>query len=232
MTSKTALVTGANRGIGLEVARQLEERQFTVWLAVRNTDSGEQATASQKKGGITSRFVLMDVANPSSINQAFAMMSKEVATLDVLVNNAGILLDESVSVLEVSQKAVYDTLNTNALSALFVTQTFLPLLKKGSRIINVSSGAGEICRDMSSYAPIYSVSKTTMNAISCQLASALRSKGVSINAVCPGWVRTEMGGMVAPRSVKRGADTIIWLALDAPADETGRFWRDRKTISW
>ncbi|MEX1274756.1 MAG: SDR family NAD(P)-dependent oxidoreductase, partial [Bacteroidota bacterium] len=152
--------------------------------------------------------------------------------LDILVNNAGILLDESTSILDVGPDIVHRTITINTLGAFFVTQTFLPLLVKGSRIVNVSSGAGEIGEGMSTYAPVYSISKTAMNAMTCQFALALKRKGIAVNAVCPGWVRTEMGGKMAPRSVKNGAETPVWLATDAPIGETGKFWRDKKVIAW
>ena len=229
---KTALITGANKGIGFEIAHQLGERQFSVWLGVRNEESGKKAAYSLAKSGITAQVVRMDVSDPASIDSAFKSISAQTKQLDVLVNNAGVLLDESTSILEVPRQAVYETINTNSLGALFVAQTFLPLLGKGSRIINISSGAGEIGDGMSSYAPVYSISKTAMNAITCQLAHALRHKGISVNSACPGWVRTDMGGSFAPRSLKKGAETAVWLATEAPIQETGKFWRDKRVIPW
>ena len=229
---RIALVTGANRGIGLEIVRQLGERGISVWLAARDSVAGEEAAESLRKAGLDVRFVQMDVEEVKGIRSAMKTVSASVDHLDVLINNAGILLDESTSVLDVAPDVVHRTITINTLGAFFVTQTFLPLLVKGSRIINVSSGAGEIGEGMSTYAPVYSISKTAMNAVTCQFALALKKKGIAVNAVCPGWVRTEMGGKMAPRSVKKGAETPVWLATEAPIGETGKFWRDKRVIAW
>jgi NAD(P)-dependent dehydrogenase (short-subunit alcohol dehydrogenase family) len=230
--NETALVTGANRGIGLEVARQLAKLRFEVWVAARNPDSGKEAAERLKEGGWKVEFVQMDVREETSIRKAFAAFSRDHDHLDVLVNNAGILLDESGDLLTLGNQEVLATLETNTIGPLKVVQVFSPVLRKGSRVINVSSGAGEICGGMSTYAPMYSVSKTALNAVTCQLAHSLRHKGVAVNAVCPGWVKTEMGGRGASRSVSKGAETIVWLAHEAPISQTGKFWRDKKTISW
>lgn len=228
----SALVTGSTRGIGLEIATQLAERGFSVFVSGRHEDTIAKAVNSLKKKYSNITGVRMDVSDPAGIQKAFTLVSGMVDRLDVLVNNAGILLDESKSILKLSREDVEQTLNTNALGPLQVVQTFLPLLNKGSRIINISSQAGSIGGGMSSYSPMYSISKTTLNAVTCQLALALRSRGIPVNAVCPGWVRTSMGGMTAPRSVARGAETPVWLATEAPIHETGKFWHDKSVIPW
>ena len=227
-----ALVTGSTRGIGLEIATQLAARGFSVFLSGRYEETISKAVNSLKKKSLEVTGVRMDVSDPAGIQKAFAVISGMVNRLDVLVNNAGILLDESKSILKLSRDDAVQTLNTNALGPLLVVQTFLPLLNKGSRIINISSQAGAIGGGMSSYAPMYSISKTTLNAVTCQLAHALRSRGITVNAVSPGWVRTSMGGMTASRSVARGAETPVWLATDAPIHETGKFWHDKSVIPW
>jgi NAD(P)-dependent dehydrogenase (short-subunit alcohol dehydrogenase family) len=198
---------------------QLAKRGYDVVVSGRNRPAIEE-TARKIDRALP---LVMDVSDRQSIVRAYKTISQRVSSLDVLVNNAGILLDESTSILNVSPKVVHETLDTNTFGPLFVTQTFLPLLKKGSRVVNISSGAGEISKGMSSYAPIYSISKTALNAVTCQLSFALREKGIAVNAVCPGWVRTSMGGWAAPRSVKKGADTAVWLATEAPISETGKF---------
>jgi len=228
----TAIITGANRGIGHEVARQLAERGFQVWVAARNSDSGNMAAEKLRKDGLKAAFLQLDVCDPSSIRNAFTRFIGEQDRLDVLVNNAGILLDESRNILELDRGDILSTIETNTLGPLLVVQTFAPVLHEGSRVINVSSGAGEICGGMSTYAPVYSISKTALNAVTCQLAHALHRNQVAVNAVCPGWVRTDMGGSGAHRSVAKGAETIVWLATGAPASETGKFWRDKRVISW
>jgi NAD(P)-dependent dehydrogenase (short-subunit alcohol dehydrogenase family) len=187
-------------------------------------------TLTERK--LDARFVRMDVSQIASIQNAFRSLVQEVEKLDVLINNAGISLDESESVLTVSPDIVFETLNTNAFSALFVTQAALPLLKSGSRVINISSGAGQMSRGMTMYAPVYSISKAAMNAITCQLAFALRTRVIAVNAVNPGWVKTEMGGSMAPRTVEKGAETPVWLATDAPIEQSGFFWHDKKIIPW
>ena len=229
---KTAIVTGANKGIGLEIARQLAEAGFRVVVSGRKERSVKEAALKLSKENDRVLPLTMDVSNVGSIRSAFEEISRCITHLDVLVNNAGILLDESKSILKVSPQIVNETFNTNILGPLLVTQIFAPLLGKGSRVINISSGAGEIGNGMSSYAPIYSISKTALNAVTCQLSIALKGKGIAVNAVCPGWVRTSMGGMLAPRSAKKGAETAVWLATDAPLTETGKFWRDKQQIPW
>ena len=218
---KTALVTGSNRGIGLEIARQLAESGFQVIVSGRNQKSVEEAASSLGKENRKVVPLTMDVSDIRSTRRGVELTARQISHLYVLVNNAGILLDESKSLLKASPETVHATLNTNALGPLFVTIEFLPLLGKGSRVINVSSGSGEIGTGMSAYAPIYSISKTALNAVTCQLSHALRGKGIAVNAMCPGWVRTSMGGMMASRSVKKGAETAVWLAPEAPIGETG-----------
>jgi len=110
----------------------------------------------------------------------------------------------------------------------FVSQTFLPLIPRGGKIINISSGAGSICGGISGYAPLYSASKTAENALTLHLAQALKARGIAVNLVCPGWVRTDMGGPGAARPVEKGAETPVWLATEAPGNLTGKFFRDKK----
>ena len=159
--------------------------------------------------------------------------AKLAQQLDVLINNAAIIPDGDQDVLTISPEAVGRTIATNALGALRVSQAFLPqlLASKSGRIVNVSSGAGQLS-DMGTWSPAYAASKTTLNAITCLLAAALKEKGIAVNSVCPGWCRTDMGGSAAPRSVEEGASGIVWLAADAPQDKTGLFWRDKEVIPW
>ncbi|HEY3296085.1 MAG TPA: SDR family NAD(P)-dependent oxidoreductase [bacterium] len=229
---KTALITGSTRGIGLEIAQQLAQRRFRVWLCGRDEAAGRKAAAALCERNLDARFVSMDVSQTGSIHAAFQTLLQSADALDVLVNNAGISLDEADNILTVAPDILSQTMSTNAFGCLYVTQAAAPLLRHGGRVINVSSGAGQICRGMSAYAPVYSISKTTMNAITCQLAIALKPKGVTVNAVNPGWVRTDMGGTMAPRSVEKGAETPVWLATEAPPDQTGLFWHDKKIIPW
>jgi NAD(P)-dependent dehydrogenase (short-subunit alcohol dehydrogenase family) len=211
----TALITGANKGIGAEVARQLAKRG---WRVIR--------TARQPPDD---SFIQLDVTDPASI----AAAAGKIDELDVLVNNAGTIEDADENILTLDPEIVRRTMETNTLGALRVTQAFLPALLKSrnSRIINVSSGAGQLS-DMGTWSPAYCISKTALNAVTCQFAEVLREKAIPVNLVCPGWVRTDMGGPNAPRSVEEGADTIVWLATDAPRNITAKFLRDRKEIPW
>jgi NAD(P)-dependent dehydrogenase (short-subunit alcohol dehydrogenase family) len=152
--------------------------------------------------------------------------------LGVLVNNAGIIVDGDNGILEISDELLRKTLETNAPSALRVTRAFVPLLRKSKapRVINVSSGAGQLTGGADGWSPAYCISRTALNGVTSQLATALPK--FAVNSVCPGWVRTDMGGQGATRSVEEGADTIVWLAAGAPQKLTGKFLRDRKEISW
>jgi len=231
---KIALVTGANKGIGCEVARQLAARGFRVILGARRPEAGRKTAAELALAGSAVEFLELDIADDAGITRAGRELAERVDHLDVLVNNAGILEDGDASVREVAAGVVRRTFATNALGPLLVTQAMLPLLLKapaGARVVNVSSGAGAL-NDMTSWAPAYSISKTALNAVTCQFAAALRTHQIAVNSACPGWVRTDMGGAGATRTVEQGADTIVWLATEAPASLTGRFVRDRQVIEW
>jgi NAD(P)-dependent dehydrogenase (short-subunit alcohol dehydrogenase family) len=221
----TVLVTGAYRGLGYEVARQLSERGWRVILTARRRDRGSAAAAKLKN----TPFLELDITDDRSVTQA----AKAVASLDVLINNAGVIAEGDQDILTIRPEVVARTIEANALGALRVSQAFVPHLLKSSagRIVNVSSGTGQLS-DMGTWAPAYSASKTTLNAVTCLLAAALKDKGIAVNSVCPGWCRTEMGGTGAPRSVEEGAAGIVWLAADAPQDKTGLFWRDREVVPW
>ena len=228
---KTALVTGANKGIGFEVVRQLARQGFRVFLGARNAEAGRAASEKlSSEGDII--FLEIDVSDPESIRRAAEDLSSKQKHLDVLVNNAGILLDEDKGALTITPEIFEETLRTNTLGPWFVTQAFVPLLKKSDapRVVNVSSGGGQLEDGADGWAPAYCVSKTALNGVTVQLAAALPK--FAVNSVCPGWVRTEMGGENANRSVGEGAAAIVWLATDAPHDLTGKFVKDRKVIPW
>src|SRR2546423_2878051 len=229
--AKTALVTGANKGIGFEVARELARMGFRVFLGARNVRAGRAAAEKLKPDG-EAAFLEIDVSNADSIRRAAERLTNEVDRLDVLVNNAGILLDEDKDALTITPEIFETTLRTNTLGPWLVAQAFAPLLKKSRepRIVNVSSGGGQLEDGADGWAPGYCVSKTALNGVTVQLAAALPK--CAVNSACPGWVRTEMGGENAPRSVAEGAATIVWLATDAPHDLTGKFVKDRKVIPW
>ena len=234
---RIALVTGANKGIGFEVVRDLARKGFHVFLGARNSDAGVAAVQKLNKEGEKEdygevTFLKIDVSKPDSIRRAAEEFSRSTDRLDVLVNNAGILLDDDKDVLTTTPEIFETTLRTNTLGALLVSQAFVPFLKKSDapRIVNVSSGGGQLADGADGWAPAYCISKTAMNGVTSQLAVALPK--FAINSICPGWVRTDMGGANATRSVAEGASGIVWLAADAPQNQTGKFWRDRKVIPW
>jgi len=227
---KTVLITGANKGIGHEVARQLAAKGCHVFVGARNAKAGRKAAEKIAKKCGKATFLELDVADSDSVTTAARELSNSEDHLDVLVNNAGIIVDGDDAILEISDDLFRSTLETNTLGPLRVTRAFAPLLRKSKapRVINVSSGSGQLTGGADGWAPAYSISKTALNGLTSQLSAALPK--FAVNSVCPGWVRTEMGGENASRSVEEGADTIVWLASEAPQDLTGKFLRGRKEI--
>jgi len=231
MRMKTVLITGASRGIGFEIARQLALRGFHVVIGVRSEPQGQKAQRELEQAGRVSVLVL-DVSDSKSIAIAASRFAP-TGQLDVLINNAGIYPDEGLSILTISREQMVNTFQTNTFGALETTQAFLPYLKKAlpARVINVSSGYGQI-EGLSADAPSYCLSKLALNGVTIMLAEALKEHRIAVNAMCPGWVRTDMGGSAAPRPVEEGADTAVWLATEADQNLTGKFFRDRKEIPW
>lgn len=227
---KTALVTGGNKGIGLAAVKGLAEAGFKVYLGARDVKKGEAAKASIK-GEI--EVIQIDVSNEASIKQAAINLGRLTDKLDVLVNNAGIYIDQGETPLTISPKAVIDTFTTNTLGPLLVVQAFLPLLQKAdnAQIINVSSGMGQL-DGMQGGSIAYRISKTALNAVTKTLASEVAGKKIAVNSICPGWVKTDMGGAGAPGTPEQAADTIIWLAQNGAKGASGNFYRARKQISW
>ncbi len=215
-----ALVTGASRGLGREVALRLLARGYTVLAGMRKPEPLMDLEVLE-----------LDVADEASVRAAAETVRARHGRIDVLVNNAGILLDGHLGVLEVDGDTFRSTMEANVLGALRMAQAFAPMMPKGSRIVNVSSGGGQLS-EPSTWAPAYCVSKTALNAVTVQLAEALKPRGIAVNAVCPGWVRTDMGGPEAPRSLGQGAASILWAITEAGAEITGGFWRDGKPIPW
>lgn len=223
------LITGATRGIGFAAAKQLVARGAQIIIASR--DGARAAEAAARVGG-GACGVALDITDQASVEAAVKKIEDRFGRLDVLANNSAILLDHYQSLLELRPEVLLETLNTNVVGTLRVCQAFAPLLAKSSapRIINVSSGAGQLEGEPQSWAPAYCISKTALNMLTQQLTAALPE--VMVNSMCPGWCRTEMGGSEAPRTPDEGADTLTWLALDAPHDLRGKFVKDRLVISW
>jgi NAD(P)-dependent dehydrogenase (short-subunit alcohol dehydrogenase family) len=227
-----ALVTGANRGIGYEICRQLAGRGAQVVLTARDPEAGERAVRKLGAENLPARFHPLSVTDPESIPALRDFVERTYGRLDVLVNNAGIIDPADAGGLEVELAAVRNTLETNTLAPLRLSQALAPLLRRSraGRIVNVSSGMGALS-EMEGGNAAYRISKTALNAVTRILAAELWGE-VSVNSMCPGWVRTDMGGPGAQQDVREGADTAVWLALDAPQTLTGRFLRDRQVIDW
>lgn len=230
---RVALVTGANRGMGLETCRQLLGRGLRVVMSGRDGDATERARRGIGDLSHNAISVRLDVTDPASIEAAHRTILKRVGGVDVLVNNAAVLLFENDDVLSIPAEGFGRTFETNLFAVIEVCRVFVPsMADRGyGRIVNVSSGAGQLA-GMSTYAPAYSMSKAALNAFTRILAETYRGRGVLANAVDPGWVRTDMGGPSAPRSVQRGVETTVWLATLPDGGPTGGFFRDRRRIAW
>lgn len=233
MNQKIAVVTGANRGIGLEICRQLAQQSVHVILTSRDAAQGQAAQQKLAAAGLDVAFHPLDVTDADSIAQLAAFVRQTYGRLHILVNNAGIFIDDRHSLLTVDMDVMRRTLAVNTFGPLRLVQALAPLLRQSGqgRIVNVSSGMGELSSLDSSY-PAYRLSKFVLNLHTRILADELRSAGILVNAMCPGWVRTGMGGRGAPRSVTQGADTAVWLALLPDGGPSGQFFRDRTAIPW
>ncbi len=237
-SQKRALVTGGNRGIGYAIAQGLLAKGYEVIITARSLDTAKQA-AEKLQGTVIP--IALDVSDDRSINQAVETLHQSSVggasplenRLDVLINNAGIYPDKNVDILTIPRELLEAAMNANTFGVIRMVQAFLPLLEKSqnARIINVSSGMGAL-DGLTSTAPSYCLSKLALNGATIMLAQSLQSKGIVVNSMCPGWVRTDMGGASAPRSPEQGADTAIWLATEAPRSESGKFWRDRRAIAY
>ena len=231
---RIAVVTGGNRGIGLEICRQLGRAGLRVVLTARDDGKGKTAAAGLAKDRIEVESRPLDVTSDASIKTFASWLNDACGRCDVLVNNAGVMLDPRGSrVLDATVDTFRATLETNLLGPLRLIKALAPFMKKSGygRIVNVSSGQGQLA-DMGVGTPAYRVSKTALNALTRTLAADLHGSGILVNAMCPGWVRTDMGGASAPRSVEQGADTAVWLATLPENGPSGGFFRDRKPIPW
>ncbi|MDF3822266.1 SDR family NAD(P)-dependent oxidoreductase [Leptospira sp. 96542] len=230
-TGQIALVTGANRGIGKQVAIELAKLGVYVLIGSRNPDDAEDCLEEVSKLG-KGEILTIDVSKEQSLNTACDTILGSFKKLDILVNNAGIFVD-SGKFLDSTVEDIQRTLAVNLYGPFRLIQMFLPLMmdKSYGRIVNVSSGMGQLS-DMGSGYPAYRISKTAINALTCMTNVEAAGFNIKINSVCPGWVKTDMGGASATRSVEQGAETIVWAATLPNNGPTGKFFRDKKEISW
>ena len=230
--NKVILITGSNKGIGYEIAKQCSKRGFYVIISGRDETRLKGALENLKKETLNADSLLMDVSNPESIENASKQFSSKKLKIDVLINNAGISFNGDTKLIKNDINILNKTISTNSYGPLIVTKTFLPFIQSPGRIIMISSSGGIMNGGVPGWSPAYCISKTLLNAITKQLAHELMNKNISVNAVCPGWVRTDLGGAGASRSVEKGAETPVWLSSEASQDLTGLFLRDKKPISW
>ena len=238
MPARTALVTGANRGLGFEASRQLARAGYRVLLAARDPGKAEAAAKRLRGEKLEALALELDVTSDATFAQL-----KAIGTVDALVNNAGVMLESddnplaagllSRSALDVAPALVRETFETNTLGAYRVIQAVAPGMRERGygRIVNVSSGLGQL-DDMGGGYPAYRVSKTALNALTRIFASELRGTGVLVNSVCPGWVKTDMGGPQAKLAPEEGVKTIVWAATLPDDGPTGGFFRALKPIPW
>lgn len=217
---KVILVSGASRGIGRAIAEGLEQK-------------GHRVIWGQRSPIGASNSVELDVTDVNSIDRAVDSIRGSYGRLDGLINNAGILIDRNHDLDDLDSSVLLKTLQTNLFGVHELTRKMTSLLKESqdARIVNMSSRAGQLAEPMA-LSPAYCISKTALNGLTTQQALAYESVGISVYAVSPGWVRTDMGGESAPLSVVEGADTAVWLMTDGPREPSGKFWYQREVIDW
>jgi len=230
---QTILVTGANKGIGLEICRQLARASHQVILSARSAQRGENAVKELARDGLKVEFLLLDTADEASILRAARELKQRLKSLNVLINNAAILDTWQGTILDAKAADLRDCFITNTLGPVLLTQALLPLLEAGkpSRVINVSSQLGSV-QNMGDGWAGYGISKAALNAATRKLAGALQPRGISVNAASPGWVRTEMGGESAPLPVEQGAKNIIRLITDVSHSLTNHYLEANGEIPW
>ena len=238
MNDKIAMVTGANRGLGLEAVRQLSQQGITTILTCRDVAKGEAAVQSLQQQGLPVVYHPLDITQESSVKVLQQWVQQQYGRVDILINNAGIFPDTSgpnefISAFNVSVEVLRLGMETNLYGAFRMCQTFIPMMQAQhyGRVVNVSSGMGQF-EGMKGGYPAYRTSKTALNTLTCLFADELKGSNVLINSMCPGWVRTDMGGANADRDVSEGADTMVWLATLPEGSQSGGFFRDRKEIAW
>ena len=230
---RIAIVSGANRGIGFETCRQLSQLGVLTILTSRDEIKGKAAVELLLQEGGDLIYHQLDVADLNSITRLASYLKENFDRCDILINNAGVFLDRGKSVFDVPLEVLQETLEINFIGALNMCRAFVPFMRvhQYGRIVNVSSGMGSIA-NMAGYSAAYKLSKLVMNAMTRIMADEIKEINIKVNTMAPGWVRTDMGGPSAPKSLAQGADTFIWLATLPDDGPTGGFFEDRKPIAW
>ena len=228
-----AIVTGGNRGIGYEICKELSMADCNVVLTSRNEEEGRRAVAKLHHHDDKVAYRRLDVTDSKDISSLRDWILKTYGRVDILINNAGVYLDEGVSVFDVDENIMHDTLAVNFYGAFLMCRAFVPIMRQNGygRIVNVSSGYGAMS-EMGGYVAAYRISKAALNALTLIMANELRDGNIKVNAVCPGWVRTDMGGGMAPISPEAAAKDIVHFALVDAKGPTGSFFRHKKPIQW
>ena len=236
--SRVAVVTGANRGLGLETCRQLAQRGIQVILTSRSPDQGRAAVEGLAREGLQVHFQVLDVTDPAAVAALSDYVRQKFGRLDILVNCAGVFNDprdasnpEASSVFNADMDRIRAALEINTFGALRLAQALIPLMEGRGTVVNVSSGMGQLS-DMNGCCPAYRLSKVAMNAITRILADELQHTRIKVNSVCPGWVRTAMGGEHAELTVEQGAEGIVWAACLDEQGPSGGFFRHGEAIPW
>ena len=238
---KIALVTGANKGIGFEAARQLAKQGITVLLGARNAERGEKAAAKLRGENLDAHFIHLDIQDAATHQAAAQVIEEKFGKLDILVNNAGIALDAGEKPSEVSQDLLRKTFDTNFFGTIAVTQAFLPLVKKSNagRIVNVSSGLGSLTQNSDpnwefyEAKPLaYNASKTALNAFTVILAHELKDTAIKVNSADPGFTATDLNGHQGYKTVEQGASIITDLAILPANGATGSYFDDQGVLPW
>jgi NAD(P)-dependent dehydrogenase (short-subunit alcohol dehydrogenase family) len=236
---KIALVTGANKGLGLAISRQLAQQDIQVVMGVRDVAKGKVAMNQLWHDGLAVDCQTLDVTAPESIASICDYLTETYGKLDILVNNAGVCLDSGQQPSQVALDLIRQTLETNFIGAVAITQALLPLIRQSEagRIVNMSSGRGSLTQHSDPHCHYaktlaYNASKTALNAFTVMLAAELKDTPIKVNSADPDWCRTDMGTAAAKHSPEEGADTAVWLATLSAEGSTGGFFNSRQPIPW
>lgn len=241
IAGRIAVVTGANRGLGFEISRQLGLKGITIIAGTRQGADGARTVERLKDEGINAHSIILDVTEPSTVEALPRLLNVQFGHIDILINNAGVLIDSGVPLSDLDEGVLRATFETNVFGAFVVTRALLPLIRKSSfgRIVNMSSSLGSLASigDPNSpfyqvVSPAYQMSKAALNALTVVFAKELKDTNIKVNSACPGWVRTELGTQRAPLSVGEGADTPVWLATLPDDGPTGGFFNSRRPVPW